>query len=104
MGRRQDAETGFSLSPSVVARNHSTTDEGHENDSRKRLDVIRRVIMAFLLKIQSTLGQSRLQQNDGRAIKDVQESTCYIQCGLDESISPLLVCMGSDKNSSSLAG
>jgi hypothetical protein len=92
------------LSPSVVVEDHFTTDEGHENDSRKRLDMIRGVIMAFLLKIQSTLGQSRLQPNDGRAIKDVQESTCYIQCGLDESISPLLVCMGSDKIRTGLAG
>ena len=38
------------MSPSVVVEDHSTTDEGHENDSRKRLDVIRDVITAFLLK------------------------------------------------------
>jgi hypothetical protein len=63
MGRQQQDETGFSLSPSVVVENHSTTDEGHENDSRKRLDVIREIITAFLLKIQSTLGQPRLQQD-----------------------------------------
>ena len=63
MGRQQCDGAGFLLSPSVVAENHSTTDEGHENDSRKRLDVIREVITAFLLKIQSTLGQPRLQQD-----------------------------------------
>ena len=50
MGRQQDDGIGFSVSPSVVVKIHSTTDEGHENDSRKRLDVIRDVITAFLLK------------------------------------------------------
>ena len=80
MGRQQDDGTGFSLSPSVVVEDHSTTDEGHENDSRKRLDVIREVITAFLLKIQSTLGQPRLQQDqyDGGVTKEVQDPTWYI--------------------------
>ena len=112
MGRQQEDGTGFSLSPSVVVEYHSTTDEGHENDSRKRLDVIREeVIMAFLLKIQSTLGHPRLQQDQQIIIRwrSYQGSPRFYMlhtyCVKQNDIKrPYLVCMGSDKNSSSLAG
>ena len=89
MGRWQHVEAGFSLSPSVVVENHSITDEGHENDSRKRLDVIRKMITAFLLKIQSTLGQPRLQQDQNQNTLEEssrQSKILYVTCILHEAM------------------
>ena len=90
LGKWQHVETGFSLSPSVVVEDHPTTDEGHENDSRKRLDVIRDVTTAFLLKnpvnTWATKTPTRSINHNTMEESSRQSKILYVTCILHEAM------------------